>query len=77
LLKKCLCSIQDAGRRQSAERSLDALLENDFIVRVVEVAPGETGFARRREERSNSKKRVANAQIFCIMDPARDCGASI
>src|ERR1700676_40574 len=36
-----LCFDADAAGQKAAERSLDALLENDLIVRVAEMPPGE------------------------------------
>src|SRR5205814_5319945 len=36
-----LCFDADAAGRKAAERSLEALLQNDLVVRVVEMPPGE------------------------------------
>ena len=50
---------------KAAERSLDALLENDLIVRVVEMPPGEDPDSLvRREGKEQFEKRVANARDF-------------
>ena len=60
-----LCFDSDAAGVKAAERSLDALLENDFIVRVVELPPGEDPDSLvRREGKEQFEKRVANAQDF-------------
>jgi len=60
-----LCFDSDAAGAKAAERSLDALLENDFIVRVVELPPGEDPDSLvRREGKEQFEKRVANAQDF-------------
>jgi DNA primase len=60
-----LCFDSDAAGAKAAERSLDALLENDFIVRVVELPLGEDPDSLvRREGREQFEKRVANARDF-------------
>lgn len=60
-----LCFDSDAAGAKAAERSLDALLENDLIVRVVELPPGEDPDSLvRRDGREQFEKRVANAQDF-------------
>lgn len=60
-----LCFDSDAAGAKAAERSLDALLENDFIVRVVELPPGEDPDSLvRRDGREQFEKRVANARDF-------------
>jgi DNA primase len=60
-----LCFDSDAAGAKAAERSLDALLENDFIVRVVELPPGEDPDSLvRREGKEQFEKRVANARDF-------------
>src|SRR5213079_320415 len=60
-----LCFDSDAAGAKAAERSLDALLENDFIVRVVELPPGEDPDSLvRRDGKEQFEKRVANARDF-------------
>ncbi|HTH19438.1 MAG TPA: toprim domain-containing protein, partial [Candidatus Udaeobacter sp.] len=60
-----LCFDSDAAGAKAAERSLDALLENDFIVRVVELPPGEDPDSLvRREGKEQFERRVANARDF-------------
>jgi len=60
-----LCFDSDAAGAKAAERSLDALLENDFIVRVVELPPGEDPDSLvRRDGKEQFDKRVANARDF-------------
>jgi DNA primase len=60
-----LCFDSDAAGAKAAERSLDALLENDFIVRVVELPPGEDPDSLvRREGRSNSKNGRERSRFF-------------
>ena len=60
-----LCFDSDAAGAKAAERSLDALLENDFIIRVVELPPGEDPDSLvRREGKEQFDERVANARDF-------------
>ena len=60
-----LCFDSDAAGAKAGERSLDALLENDFIVRVVELPPGEDPDSLvRREGKEQFEKRIANARDF-------------
>ena len=60
-----LCFDSDAAGAKAAERSLDALLANDFIVRVVELPPGEDPDSLvRRDGKEHFEKRVANARDF-------------
>jgi len=60
-----LCFDSDAAGAKAAERSLDALLENDFIVRVVELPLGEDPDSLvRREGKEQFEKLIANAQDF-------------
>jgi len=60
-----LCFDSDAAGAKAAERSLDALLENDFIVRVVELPQGEDPDSLvRREGRGQFEKRVGSARDF-------------
>jgi DNA primase len=60
-----LCFDSDAAGAKAAERSLDALLENDFIVRVVELPPGEDPDSLvRRDGKDQFDERVANARDF-------------
>jgi DNA primase len=60
-----LCFDSDAAGAKAAERSLDALLANDFIVRVVELPPGEDPDSLvRRDGKEQFDERVANARDF-------------
>jgi DNA primase len=60
-----LCFDSDAAGAKAAERSLDALLENDFVVRVVQLPQGEDPDSLvRREGKEQFEKRVANARDF-------------
>jgi DNA primase len=60
-----LCFDSDAAGAKAAERSLDALLENDFIIRVVELPAGEDPDSLvRREGKEQFEKRVATARDF-------------
>jgi DNA primase len=60
-----LCFDADAAGQKAAERSLDALLENDLIVRVAEMPPGEDPDSMvRGKGRKDFEKRVENAQDF-------------
>jgi DNA primase len=60
-----LCFDSDAAGAKAAERSLDALLENDLIVRVVELPPGEDPDSLvRRDGKEQFEKRLANARDF-------------
>jgi DNA primase len=60
-----LCFDSDAAGAKAAERSLDALLENDFIVLVVELPPGEDPDSLvRRDGKEQFEKRVADARDF-------------
>ena len=60
-----LCFDSDAAGAKAAERSLDALLANDFIVRVVELPPGEDPDSLvRRDGKERFDERVANARDF-------------
>jgi DNA primase len=60
-----LCFDSDAAGAKAAERSLDALLENDFIVRVVELPPGEDPDSLvRRDGKEQFDERVASARDF-------------
>jgi DNA primase len=60
-----LCFDSDAAGAKAAERSLDALMENDFLVRVVELPPGEDPDSLvRREGKEQFEKRVAEARDF-------------
>ena len=60
-----LCFDSDAAGAKAAERSLDALLENDFIVRVVALPPGDDPDSLvRREGKEQFEKRVAKATDF-------------
>jgi DNA primase len=60
-----LCFDSDAAGTQAAERSLEALLENDLIVRVVEIPPGDDPDSLvRREGKEEFEKRIAAARDF-------------
>ena len=60
-----LCFDSDTAGAKAAERSLDALLANDFIVRVVELPPGEDPDSLvRRDGKEQFDERVANARDF-------------
>ena len=60
-----LCFDSDAAGTQAAERSLDALLQNDLIVRVAEMPPGDDPDSLvRREGKENFEKRIAGARDF-------------
>ena len=60
-----LCFDSDAAGAKAAERSLDALLQNNLIVRVVELPPGEDPDSLvRREGKEKFENRVASAQDF-------------
>jgi DNA primase len=60
-----LCFDADAAGRKAAERSLDALLQNDFIVRVVEMPPGDDPDSLvRREGKDAFERRVTDARDF-------------
>jgi DNA primase len=60
-----LCFDSDAAGAKAAERSLDALMENDFIVLVVELPPGQDPDSLvRREGKEQFEKRMAQARDF-------------
>ena len=60
-----LCFDADAAGNKAAERSLDALLQNDLIVRVAEMPAGEDPDSLvRREGKEKFEKRVAVARDF-------------
>jgi DNA primase len=60
-----LCFDADAAGKKAAERSLEALLQNDLIVRVVEMPVGEDPDSLvRREGREQFEKRIATAHDF-------------
>ena len=60
-----LCFDADAAGQKAAERSLDALLENDFIVRVAEIPAGEDPDSLvRREGKAAFESRIAAARDF-------------
>src|SRR4029077_15360519 len=60
-----LCFDADRAGQKAAEHSLDALLQNDLIVRVVAMPPGEDPDSLvRRDGREEFEKRVAAAQSF-------------
>jgi DNA primase len=60
-----LCFDADAAGQKAAERSLDALLQNDLIVRVAEMPPGEDPDSLvRREGKEAFESRVTGARDF-------------
>jgi DNA primase len=60
-----LCFDADAAGKKAAERSLEALLQNDLIVRVAEMPAGEDPDSLiRRKGRKEFEKRIAAAQAF-------------
>src|SRR6266404_7906568 len=60
-----LCFDSDAAGTQAAERSLDALLQNDLIVRVADMPPGDDPDSLvRREGKEKFEKRIAGARDF-------------
>jgi DNA primase len=60
-----LCFDSDAAGTQAAERSLDALLQNDLIVRVAEIPRGDDPDSLiRREGKEKFEKRIAAARDF-------------
>ena len=60
-----LCFDSDAAGAKAAERSLDALLGNDLIIRVVELPPGEDPDSLvRRDGKEQFDQRVANGRDF-------------
>jgi DNA primase len=60
-----LCFDADTAGQKAAERSLDALLQNDLIVRVAEMPAGEDPDSLvRREGKESFESRVANARDF-------------
>jgi len=60
-----LCFDSDAAGKQAAERSLDALLQNDLIVRVAEIPPSDDPDSLvRREGKEEFEKRIAAARDF-------------
>src|SRR5216110_2955559 len=60
-----LCFDADAAGQKAAERSLDALLQNDLIVRVAEMPAGEDPDSLvRREGKEKFERRVSTASDF-------------
>jgi DNA primase len=60
-----LCFDADAAGQKAAERSLDALLQNDLIVRVAEMPVGEDPDSLvRREGKEAFQRRIAGARDF-------------
>ena len=60
-----LCFDADAAGQKAAERSLDALLQNDLIVRVAEMPAGDDpDSVVRREGKTAFEKRIADARDF-------------
>jgi DNA primase len=81
-----LCFDADEAGQKAGERSLDALLQNDLLVRVAEMPPGEDPDSLiRREGKEKFEKRVGAARDFfehwidcqvAIVDP-RSLGAKM
>ncbi len=60
-----LCFDADAAGKKAAERSLDALLQNDLIVRVAEMPPGEDPDSLvRKNGREEFEARITSARDF-------------
>jgi DNA primase len=60
-----LCFDADVAGQKAAERSLDALLQNDLIVRMAEMPAGEDPDSLvRREGKTAFEKRIADARDF-------------
>ncbi len=60
-----LCFDADAAGRKAAEHSLEALLQNDLVVRILEMPPGEDPDSLvRKKGREDFKERVAAARDF-------------
>src|SRR3984893_9078233 len=60
-----LCFDADAAGQKAAERSLDALLQNDLIVRVAEMPPGQDPDSLiRRDGKEEFEKRIPGARNF-------------
>ncbi len=60
-----LCFDADAAGQKAAERSLDALLQNDLVIRVAEMPPGEDPDSLVREKgREAFEKLIAGAEDF-------------
>src|SRR5437763_11108783 len=60
-----LCFDADAAGKNAAARSLDALLQNDLIVRVAEMPPGEDPDSLvRRKGKADFEARIAEARNF-------------
>jgi DNA primase len=60
-----LCFDADAAGQKAAERSLDALLQNDLIVRVTEMPVGEDPDSLvRHEGKEDFRRRIASARDF-------------
>ena len=60
-----LCFDADAAGQKAAERSLESLLANDLVVRVVEMPPGEDPDSIvRKRGREEFEKRIAEARDF-------------
>jgi DNA primase len=60
-----LCFDADQAGQRAAEHSLDALLQNDLIVRVVDMPPGaDPDSLIRRDGKEEFEKRVASAREF-------------
>jgi DNA primase len=60
-----LCFDADAAGQKAAERSLDALLQNDLIIRVAEMPAGEDPDSLVRQKgRAEFEKRIKEAQDF-------------
>jgi len=71
-----LCFDADRAGQKAAEHSLDALLQNDLIVRVVEMPPGQDPDSLiRRDGKEEFEKRIAAAREFFDYWIDREVGA--
>src|SRR6266705_1888695 len=72
-----LCFDSDAAGKKAAERSLDALLQNDLIVRVAEMPAGEDPDSLiRRDGKEEFEKRIAGAREFFDYWIEREAGST-
>jgi DNA primase (bacterial type) len=72
-----LCFDADAAGQKAAERSLDALLQNNLVVRVAEIPPGEDPDSMvRNRGREEFEKLVSGARDFFDWWIERESGAA-
>ena len=72
-----LCFDSDAAGQKAAERSLESLLQNDLLVRIAEMPPGEDPDSIVRSKgRAEFEKRIAEAREFFDYWIAREAGAT-